>query len=108
MGTPAPEPVRESIDAVEAEMKRLGIWDIAAPEGPPEGAFGGKNMSFEQWLRHVFVPNVRRSIDGNGPWPKSSAVAEQAHREWRMYGEWDASEPLIERLRAFDALFNAS
>ncbi len=105
MSAPSAARVGEAIDAIEAEMKRVGIWDVAAPDGPPLGPFGSENMAFEQWLRHVFVPNVRAAIASDGPWPGSSSVADQAFREWRMYGDWEESEPLIARLRAFDALF---
>jgi uncharacterized protein YqcC (DUF446 family) len=105
---PTTEAVREKLAAIEAEMRRVGIWEVATPDGPPIGAFGGGNMAFEQWLRHVFVPNVQALVASDGPWPAESQVAQQAYREWRMHGDWAEAEPLIDALRAFDALFGGS
>ena len=98
--------VGRGIAAVEEELRRAGLWDVPRPERlEGTGAFGGDAMSFEQWLRWVFVPRVHELLAADGPWPRSSAVHEKAFREWRMWGEAPGVDGLLERLKEFDALF---
>lgn len=97
--------IREKLDAIEAEMRRLGIWEIPAPA--PEacgnmGAFGMNTMAYEQWLRHVFVPRVRQTLETGGPWPPSSSVGTQAIRN---FDGWHEGSDLIDLLCQFDDLF---
>ena len=86
-------------------MKGAGLWQ---GERPPDeafvdmGAFGGNTMSFDQWLRWVFIPNVEALIASNGPWPKCSSVGIRATRE----GDTDEHIAAIAHsLHEFDALF---
>ena len=100
--------VRRRIEAIEEEMRRAGLWDAPQPERIEGiGAFGGDAMSFEQWLRWVFVPRVHALLESDGPWPSSSEVSAQAFREWRMWGDYPGVDRLLELLREFDALFGA-
>lgn len=106
---PSVEAVRVALEAIEAELRRTKIAEIAAPT--PEalagaGAFGQPTLAFEQWLVHIFVPRVREKIAAGGPFPAQSQVGDQAFREWKMWGDVPDTEELIARLRAFDALFN--
>jgi len=105
---PTHQAVEEKLDAIESEMKRVGLWEIEKPA--PEmfvdmGAFGTRTMAFEQWLRWVFIDRVRATIDEKGAFPAGSEVAQQAFREWQMWGSADEYDALLERLREFDALF---
>jgi uncharacterized protein YqcC (DUF446 family) len=89
-------------DAVEAEMRKLGAWDIQQPT--PEqvangGAFGGATMAFEQWIRWVFAPRVREIIATRGRFPYSSQVGSYAVREFD--GRRDTGG-LVSALMAFD------
>ena len=100
-----PNEVRGRLDAVVAAMKAKGVWDV---ERPPEaaftdmGPFGGRTMSFEGWLRWVFVPSVEARLASAGPWPGASSVGARAARE----GDTNpAVAGLVEALSAFDALF---
>jgi len=97
--------IREHLDRIEAEMRRLGIWDVPDP-GPDAlkngGAFGMNTMSFEQWLRWVFVPRVRKLLETGGPWPTSSDVGIAAMRN---FDGQDESSGLVTMLCEFDALF---
>jgi uncharacterized protein YqcC (DUF446 family) len=105
---PTHQQVEEKLNAVEAEMKRVGLWEIEKPtpdKFEDMGAFGTKTMAFEQWLRWVFIERVRGILDERGEFPRGSQVSQQAHREWQMWGSADEFVPLIERLREFDALF---
>jgi uncharacterized protein YqcC (DUF446 family) len=106
---PTHQAVEQKLGEIEAEMKRVGLWEIEKPA--PEkfedmDAFGTKTMAFEQWLRWVFVPRVREILDDKGEFPRGSQVSQQAFREWKVWGSADEFDPLLERLREFDALFN--
>ena len=100
--------VAVKLDAIEAEMKRVGMWQAEAPTAEQldfQQAFGADKMAFEQWLQFVFILRVREIIAAHGRFPKGSQVADQAFREWKMWdrGEVDA---LLELLREFDAMFS--
>lgn len=105
MSLPNQGDVRARLGDIVAALQAAGLWDIERPadaalEEPP--AFGGDRMSFEQWLRWVFVPEVEARLVASGPWPDESHVATRAAREG------DASPliaQLVPALRAFDALF---
>lgn len=107
---PSPSEVRARLDAVISAMQSAGIWDTPPPPAHdgPIGAFGTNAMSFETWLRHVFVSRVESLIASNGPWPAGSQVSVQATREWQMWGSWDKAEPIIDALRRFDGLFDGA
>jgi uncharacterized protein YqcC (DUF446 family) len=105
---PSLESVAEALAVVEAEMRRIGLWDVAEPS-PEElaeaGAFGIPTMSFGQWLRWVYVPAVRAAVAGERALPAASHVAAQAVREWGWGLEPGANDRLIELLTEFDGLF---
>ncbi len=97
--------VQELIDAVEAEMKYVGIWNA---NRPPESAFrynkafASDTMAFEQWLQFVFIPIVREKIKTNGLWPDESEVGVYAVKNL----EEGVSDKLRNLLNDFDELFN--
>ncbi|HEU4729225.1 MAG TPA: YqcC family protein, partial [Kofleriaceae bacterium] len=101
-----PGDLRTRLAAVIAAMKRSGAWEVARPADDAIadlGAFGGRTMAFEQWLRWVFVPRVEALIASEGPWPPTSQVAARAVREA------DTSPALagvVDALAAFDAAFD--
>jgi uncharacterized protein YqcC (DUF446 family) len=100
--------VETKLDAIEAEMKKIGMWQAEAP--PPENlvitqAFGADKLAFSQWLQFVFIPRVRTIIAEKGRFPSQSQVADQAFREWSMYDNRPEVETLIDLLRDFDAMF---
>jgi uncharacterized protein YqcC (DUF446 family) len=90
------------IDAIEAEMKRLGWWQN---EPLPEeaynfrSAFAMDTMAFSQWLQYIFIPRVRGVIAERGDFPRQSQVGAQAVREFD--GVWEASD-LLRLLSEFD------
>ncbi|MDQ3707132.1 MAG: YqcC family protein [Chloroflexota bacterium] len=93
---------RLKIDAIEAEMKRTGMWSAEPP--PPEAfefraAFAMDTMPFVHWLQFVFIPRVRQIIATGGDFPASSQVGAQAVREFDGINE--ASE-LVSLLSDFD------
>jgi uncharacterized protein YqcC (DUF446 family) len=96
--------VAAKIAAIEAEMKRIGLWQ--SEPLPPQafvdaGAFGINTMAFAQWLQFVFVPRVRQIVAENGEFPDSSDVGVTAVRNFDGFEE--AAE-LTSMLGAFDAL----
>ena len=93
-------------DEIEAEMRRLGWWDM--PEPPPAAfesrqPFFGDTMAFVQWLRFVLVPRVRQIVAEEGNFPEASYVGIRAVRE---FDGQDAGE-LTTLLNEFDALFGS-
>ena len=105
MARPDPKTVERRIDAIEAEMKRAGLWQIAplaAEAYEFRQAFAMDTMAFCQWLQFIFVPRVRQIIATGEAFPKSSMVGAQAVREFDTVPE--AGE-LTRLLSEFDALF---
>ncbi len=103
---PTYEQVARKIDAIEAEMKRIGFWQetpLAPEQYDFRAAFAGDTMAFPQWLQFIFIPNVRAIIAQQGKFPASSQVGAYAVREFDTYGE-DVG-PLAILLSEFDRLF---
>lgn len=101
------ETVSQKIAGIEAEMKRINMWQDE--ELPPEKyefseAFAMDTMTFNQWLQFIFIPRVHEILESGGEFPSRSMVAAQAVREFDGYDE--ASE-LIRLLSEFDDLFHA-
>ena len=92
-------------DAIDAEMKRLGVWQ-PGPLAPEKArftqAFGMDTMAFTEWLQFVFLPRVRECLE-TGDFPASSQVGVQAIRE---FDGWDEVSDLVSLLCEFDILFN--
>jgi uncharacterized protein YqcC (DUF446 family) len=103
---PAHETVARRIDAIEAEMRRAGLWQDA-PLEPRQmqftRAFAGDTMAFEQWLQFVFIPRVREIVAARGEFPSQSQVSVQAIRE---FDGVDEAADLIRLLSEFDAEFD--
>jgi uncharacterized protein YqcC (DUF446 family) len=91
----------EIADELEAELRRLGWWGSPAPEGPVTSAFGGRDMSFAQWLEHILVPRLREVAAGDAEPPGDSQVAAYAVRELDGF---DEAGPLLEVLGRLDRL----
>ncbi|MBL8695160.1 MAG: YqcC family protein [Planctomycetes bacterium] len=106
--TPLAQRALEKIDAIEAELRRLGRWQ-ATPLEPGayefKAAFGADTMTFSQWLQFILVPRVREIAAGGGEFPSRSAVGAYALRE--LDGDYAAAD-LVRHLCDFDALFEAT
>lgn len=99
--------VEHQLNAVEAEMKRIGYW--RKEPLPPEmyeftQAFAMDTMPYAYWLQFIFIPRVRSIIEEHGEFPPSSAVGIQAIRE---FDGLDETQALVSSLCEFDALFRA-
>ena len=98
--------VAAKLDEIEAEMKRIGMWQEQPPR--PEQfsftqAFAMDTMAFDQWLQFVFIPRVREIVATRGAFPPFSEVAAQAVREFDTH-PLDTSR-LHTLLHEFDRLF---
>jgi uncharacterized protein YqcC (DUF446 family) len=95
-------------EELEFALRDAEIWDVPRPSDDALqacGAFGGDSMSFEQWLRHVFMQRLSDAAGGKSPLPSSSSVALRAHREWVMWGQATPErERVIELLGSVDAV----
>lgn len=94
------------IDALEAELRRLGWWQ-ATPIAPEKlefrSAFGMDTLAFSQWLQFVFVPIAREMVAGDRPLPPSSMLAAHAVRE---FDGVDEAAHLCDVLHEIDAAVN--
>jgi uncharacterized protein YqcC (DUF446 family) len=101
----SPQAVAAQVDQIEAELRRIGMWQEAPlPDEAYEfnQAFAMDTMAFSQWLQFVFLPRVRSLIEEGGDFPAGSEVAVQAVREFD--GHPDAGQ-LLTLLSDFDDLF---
>ena len=96
------EEVGRKIDAIEAEIKRIGWW---REEPLPEEAynftraFAMDTMPFVHWLQFIFIPRVCDIVASQGSFPRVSQVGGQAVREFD--GEYEADD-LVRLLSDFD------
>jgi uncharacterized protein YqcC (DUF446 family) len=100
--------VASALASIEAEMRRLGYWNVQRPTDEQitnGGAFGTNSMAFVQWLRWVFVPKVHELLDTGAPLPASSSVGAQAAREWGFSPDSVDTSTLEHLLSEFDRLF---
>lgn len=101
--------VATAIEAIEAEMRRIGLWNVEPISDEQRrigGAFGTGSMSFTQWLRWVFVPRVNALLESRAVLPEHSAVGAQAAREWGFSPIEVETLRLESLLAEFDALFD--
>jgi len=100
-----PAKIEASLELIEAEMRRIGMWQ-SAPLRPEQyqfnQAFAMDTMVFSQWLQFILLPRVREEIADND-FPSESYVGTQAIREFDTCS--DASD-LITILCEFDAFFD--
>ena len=93
---------------IEAEMRRIGFWDEAAP------SFDELNRrhairsfldapSFEWWLQKVFLPNASRAVVEDRL-PPASEVGEMARREYDYHSVVEEAFGLMRLLSEFDEL----
>lgn len=105
---PTVEELGRAIELVEEEMVRAGMWEVERPgEEAMEnhGPYGQGVMSFEQWLRWVFVARVRHAMETGEEYPAGSCVADRAVLEWRRWRRREGVGSVVDALRQFDALF---
>jgi uncharacterized protein YqcC (DUF446 family) len=102
--TRTPPPYRRvaaTVAAVEAEMKRIGLWQDAPL--PPEAlavhaAFGAGTMRYAQWLQFVLVPRTAEIVAARGEFPRRSDLAVMGVRNFDGRPEADGLIALLAEL----------
>jgi uncharacterized protein YqcC (DUF446 family) len=102
------EAVLAKLDAIEAEMKRIGYWSESPPDLQAEIRAGMLRSfidapSFELWLQCVFIPNAR-AVATRNDLPKESQVGVMAMRQYDYHSHIPAAQKLLELLSDFDAI----
>lgn len=99
------------LDAVEAELRRIGWWSADPPPLREQFARGELRSfldapSFELWLQCVFLPNARAAVAADAL-PPSSSVGVMAMRQYDYHSHVPEAQDLLALLSRFDAEANA-
>lgn len=99
------------LDAVEAELRRIGWWADDPPPLRERHARGELRSfldapSFELWLQCVFLPNARAAVAADAL-PPSSRVGVMAMRQYDYHSHVPEAQALLSLLARFDAEANA-
>src|SRR5262245_62583605 len=100
------EAVLAKLDAIEAEMKRVGYWCESPPDLQAEIRAGRLRSfidapSFELWLQCVFIPNARAAAARNDL-PNQSEVGVVAMRQYDYHSHIPEAQNLLKLLSEFD------
>jgi len=105
--------ILQQLDAIEAEMKRIGIWDSSPPVDLQEKVNTGEIKSyldapsFELWLQCIFIPNAK-TVARKDTLPTKSQVSQMAMRQYNYHSFVEEAQTLLNLLEDFDALINSS
>lgn len=91
--------------ALEAEMRRIGLWQGTAP--PQEALksaqpFCFDTLEFHQWLQWILIPKTREILEQDLPLPEVSDIAPLA--EYRFEQLPQETGRMLELIREFDRL----
>jgi uncharacterized protein YqcC (DUF446 family) len=101
-------PLSEKLDAIEAEMRRIGYWQ----ENPPDliARYDRGELrsfldapSFELWLQAVFLPRARKAVETDSL-PRDSQVGVMAMRQYDHHSRVPEAHGLMRLLGEFDEL----
>ena len=98
----------QKLDQIEAEMKRIGYWQMNPPDLKTKAAQGQMRSyldapSFELWLQAVFLPNARQAVETDAL-PADSQVGVMAMRQWDYHSSVPEAHGLMRLLYDFDEL----
>ena len=116
--------IENKINEIEREMKNIGLWQnspLTKSAYDIHEAFGADKISLAQWLQFILIPQVRKKLLTDGPWPSLSQVGIYASQQYLFFrrdpdeknvlttqGSLDHKEmKLVHLLIEFDAFFNA-
>ncbi|MBB4285431.1 YqcC family protein [Roseospira goensis] len=94
------------LDAIEAEMKRIGLWTDRLPDPPATGPLDPA-AGFDAWLQGVFLPKARTAAETD-TLPARSQVGVLALRQYDHHSTWAAARPLLRLLNDFDRMVEAA
>lgn len=69
---PLHQHIADLLQAIEQEMRRLGLWDTIAPIAEALAStapFCYDTLRFEQWLQWVFLARMRALLDAGAELP---------------------------------------
>ncbi|HOU91081.1 MAG TPA: YqcC family protein [Polyangiaceae bacterium] len=102
----------QKLDAIEAELRRLGWWCDDPPDLLAEVRAGALRTyldapSFELWLQCVFLPNARAAAEADAL-PSSSQVGLMALRQYDYHSFVPEAQPLLGLLHDFDRIITGA
>lgn len=71
----------DALNRLEAAMRAAGIWSLPCPDDKAFESvepFALDSMSMAEWLRYIFVPQLRTLLGENRPLPSSCSVTPAA------------------------------
>lgn len=95
----------EVLLAMEAELRRLTLWEAAAPTATDltsEQPFCCDTLSFPQWLQWILLPRMHDIVAEGGPYPTRSGIYVYAE-EWAKH-QCPEGLALLRLVRRFDCL----
>lgn len=104
-----PQVIADVILDVEANLRAQGKW---VQNQPPAGAmssqwpFCADTLGLEQWLQWVFLPRLKRILEGQQPLPPESGIYEYAREA--LPAPDTADKRLLMLLKRFDELIARS
>lgn len=100
--------LNEVLMALEAELRRLTLWEAAPPLDADLGSrepFCCDTLSFPQWLQWVLLPRMHDVIAQGGPYPARSGIYVYAE-EWVLHNCAEGL-PLLRLIKQFDEMIEA-
>lgn len=101
--------LENKVNELELEMKKLGYWshkskavDVKTITEP----FGMGQITFEEWLQYVFIPNVRKIIEEKGKLPEESNLGYAAFKNYEYMDDMPETRNLASILREIDEIIN--
>jgi uncharacterized protein YqcC (DUF446 family) len=107
MGSNTMNQVADIILLLEAELRRIGLWEEAAPEKQALEStlpFCHDSLEFHQWLQWVLIPKTRELIEKDIALPTTSDIAALA--EYRFEQMPQETDALLKLIREFDRLLS--
>lgn len=101
-------PVADVLLALEAELRRLDLWEAHAPIAADLQSvqpFCCDTLSLPQWLQWILLPRMRAAVSAGGPYPPRSGIHAYAE-EWVRYQPGEYPE-LLRLIKRFDDLIEA-
>jgi uncharacterized protein YqcC (DUF446 family) len=107
MGSNTVNQVADIILLLEAEMRRIGLWEETPPEKQALAStvpFCHDWLEFHQWLQWILIPKTRELIENDLAMPSTSDIATLA--EYRFKQMPQETEGLLKLIREFDRLLS--
>jgi len=100
------------LDAIEAEMRRIGYWQENPPDLLEQFRSGAMRSyldapTFELWLQCVFLPNARKAALDDA-FPSRSQVGQMAQRQYNYHSDIPEAFDLLALLHDFDRIIEGS